>query len=261
MERLRRSLKLSRKEVDELLGIERRAAANLVEVPQDVLTRWCQELGNPSKTARVSSEIFSSYLCDPISEALGHLKGETQKVAALLNKEVNPLLVEGDDIRVPLNFYSGVFNNLVHCLRNSVDHGVEPGDEREELGKPRKATLGIHISSAQVSRTRSELIIEIYDDGRGLNEAKLRTKLGPQASREEVMMSIFEDGFSTKEEVTTISGRGVGMSALRAEVQKLGGKVEVESRPGQGLKIILRLPKISSLSDYVGHLMFRSKAS
>jgi chemotaxis protein histidine kinase CheA len=132
-----------------------------------------------------------------------------------------------------------------------------------ELGKSPSGVIDITVSVVKGKRGRSEVQIVIEDDGRGINEKKLRSKhpKGTLATRDEVLLSIFEDGFSTKDEVTTISGMGVGMSALKAEVEKLGGSVAVESEPLKGTKILLTMPKINSLSDYVGFLMLRPKAS
>jgi signal transduction histidine kinase len=261
--KLKRAFKWCRKEVNDLLGIESRAEKGGVEVPSDVLKRWCRELETPTKASVVSQEIFRDYLCESVEDLLGHLTEETQKLAALLGKKVLPLGLYGNSVRLLPEFYQGVISNLIHCIRNAVDHGLEPEAERVELGKSPSGVIDITVSVVKGKRGRSEVQIVIEDDGRGINEKKLRSKhpKGTLATRDEVLLSIFEDGFSTKDEVTTISGMGVGMSALKAEVEKLGGSVAVESEPLKGTKILLTMPKINSLSDYVGFLMLRPKAS
>src|SRR5262249_49056971 len=136
---------------------------------------------------------------------------------------------------------------LMHMVRNSVDHGVEPPDERERLGKPRNATVVL-----RAGRTAANVFIEIEDDGRGLDlDAIRRVALKRGICPEEelaamtpaqVRMLIFRPCFSTAPMVTDVSGRGVGMDVVHNNVERLKGTIQVGSEPGKGTCIRLQFP-------------------
>jgi two-component system chemotaxis sensor kinase CheA len=122
---------------------------------------------------------------------------------------------------------------LVHVVRNAVDHGLEPPQERAAAGKPARPKL--RLSSAIV---HGKLMVEIEDSGRGVDWQAVKAaaqKLGvPSATEEELVRAMFAPGLSTSAEVTTISGRGIGLSAVRQQVNDLGGHIAVISKPSQG---------------------------
>jgi len=136
---------------------------------------------------------------------------------------------------------------LMHMLRNSVDHGIETPEERVAAGKPRTATL---ILSAEQSGNR--IVVEVRDDGRGINIERVRQKavasglVGEDESHtlsdEQIARFIFAPGFSTAEKITDTSGRGVGMDVVLVNVTKLGGKIEISTRSGQGTRFQLNMP-------------------
>ncbi|MFB6086878.1 MAG: ATP-binding protein, partial [Haloarculaceae archaeon] len=136
---------------------------------------------------------------------------------------------------------------LMHVLRNAVDHGIEPPEVREEKGKPREGQIRLWAA-----RERDHVTITVEDDGGGLDVDRLREKAIEQGVRDETELAamddseiydlIFHPGFSTSEEVTDVSGRGVGMDVVRSTVTRLDGSVSVDSEPDEGTAVTLRLP-------------------
>ncbi|MGA0605154.1 chemotaxis protein CheA [Phenylobacterium sp. VNQ135] len=169
-----------------------------------------------------------------------------RQTAAGLGKSVE-LVLGGDGVEVDKSIADGLYEPLLHLLRNALDHGVEAPSERRAAGKPVPAVIRL---AAMVSG--DEVVIELADDGRGLDMARLRETAAARglASSEELgAMSdaaaadlIFRPGFSTAAAVTDLSGRGVGLDAVRARVAALGGRVEVHSARGRGARFLVRLP-------------------
>jgi two-component system chemotaxis sensor kinase CheA len=167
-------------------------------------------------------------------------------LSAKLGKEVRLELV-GSETELDRTVVDAVGDPLVHLVRNSLDHGLEPVQERLAAGKPGVGTLEISARHAG-----SSVVIEVRDDGRGINpEAIARTALSrglidAQAAAEISMKSalelLFAPGFSTAETTSDISGRGVGMDAVRAKIRELGGEVVLDSIPGEGTTAQIRLP-------------------
>ncbi len=163
-----------------------------------------------------------------------------------LNKSVD-FEVEGQDTELDRTILDEINDPLVHLVRNAVDHGIENPQERE---KARKNETGYIKLSAR--RERNNVIIEIEDDGKGLDVEVIKKKALEKGllslseienlSEDELRMLIFVPGFSTKEKVTEISGRGVGMDAVKTAVEKLGGKVRIYSKEGEYTKIRISLP-------------------
>lgn len=169
-----------------------------------------------------------------------------RQTAGGLGKSVD-LVIGGDGVEVDKTIADGLYEPLLHLLRNAVDHGVETTAERRAAGKPVPAPLRL---SAALSG--DEAVIELADDGRGLDMARVRATAAARglASAEALAaMSddaaadlIFRPGFSTAAAVSELSGRGVGLDAVRARVAALGGRVEVHSARGRGARFLLRLP-------------------
>lgn len=182
----------------------------------------------------------------PIESILERFPRVIRDLARKQGKEVE-LVLEGQDIELDRSILEGLGNPLTHMIRNSIDHGIEPPDERKRLGKPLPAKIRI-----KASREKDQVFIEVSDDGRGmdpdiLKEAAVRKGVitpGKAAGmdRKEALMLICLPGFSTAREVSDISGRGVGMDAVKAAVEPLGGSIDIDSQPGVGTRITLRLP-------------------
>ena len=171
----------------------------------------------------------------------------TVRVAANRSKKNVKFVVEGAEVELDKTMLAEITGPLEHILRNGVDHGLERPAEREKLGKPRQGTI---VLEAALDGHRA--VLKISDDGRGLDPAKIRTRAiemgrlsGAQVdemSDDEVFELIFQPGFTTAEEVSEISGRGVGLDAVRAAVAGLGGSVTIESHLGRGTQFVIGLP-------------------
>ncbi len=167
-------------------------------------------------------------------------------------KKVDLQLV-GETTEVDKTVIELITDPLVHLLRNSMDHGLEPPEERLQAGK--KDTGILRLSA---THEEGEVLITITDDGRGLNREKIIAKAmekgvldddGSQMSDSDVFNLIFLPGFSTADQVTDVSGRGVGMDVVRKNLEKIKGKIEIKSKQGGGTTIILRIPLTLAIID------------
>ncbi|MEL6543070.1 MAG: chemotaxis protein CheA [Myxococcota bacterium] len=167
-------------------------------------------------------------------------------LARNLSKDVD-VVVDGDEIELDRAILEALDTPFLHTLRNAVDHGIEPPDERIESGKANPAKL-----SLSASRDRDTVVVTIADDGRGLDADRLRdvaverglmtrTQADALTAREAHFL-ICLPGFSTKAEVSDVSGRGVGMDVVRGKIEGLSGTLDIESEPGVGTQFIFRLP-------------------
>ncbi|HPT27708.1 MAG TPA: chemotaxis protein CheA [Bryobacteraceae bacterium] len=151
----------------------------------------------------------------------------------------------GEDVELDRTLVEELADPLVHMIRNSMDHGLEPPAEREAAGKCGTGRLRL-----SASHQAGQIVIGISDDGRGLNKRRILDKAlarglvtpSSNPSDQEIYHLIFQPGFSTAERVTDVSGRGVGMDVVRKQVEKLRGRIEIESRPGLGSTFLLKLP-------------------
>jgi two-component system chemotaxis sensor kinase CheA len=182
----------------------------------------------------------------PISTLFTHLPRAVRELARDLDKQVE-LVVSGENTELDRKMIEALNDPLLHIVRNAVDHGIEPADVREALGKPPGGTIEV---SARARGAYAQ--ITIGDDGRGMEPQLLREVavrkglLPPDAaaalSDQEALELIFMPGFTTAQMITDISGRGVGMDVVRTNIQELGGQVQLESRAGAGTTITLVLP-------------------
>jgi chemosensory pili system protein ChpA (sensor histidine kinase/response regulator) len=180
----------------------------------------------------------------PFSEQVQRFRRLVRRTMTELDKRVE-LEVEGQDIRLDRTILERITPSLEHLLRNAVDHGIESPEKRKQAGKREIGSLRI-----AVSRSGPEVVIKISDDGNGLDQnaiyqmAVQRNMVVPGAklTDEELFQLILEPGFSTMQEVTQISGRGVGLDVVNADIKQFGGTLDITSRPGQGCMFTIRLP-------------------
>lgn len=182
-----------------------------------------------------------------LKEMLGTYPEYTMKLAERLDKPINAFTITGDDLLVDSEKYSSLIKALVHIFRNCVDHGLEGIDKRLEQGK---AEVGNISCSIHVNHEVFEISIE--DDGSGIDFEQIRTKaasVGLFTENEAVALDentllelIYKDSFTTKDKITDVSGRGMGLFALKTEMEKLGGKVEVFTEKNKGTKFRLLVP-------------------
>lgn len=167
-------------------------------------------------------------------------------LARQLGKDVE-LVIEGEETEIDKTMLEDLNDPLVHLVRNSVDHGVEDPAERAAAGKPSKSI--VQLSAMQVG---DHIVIEITDDGRGMRPDVLRQKAiekglidletANSLDDKQSLHLIFMPGFSTKDQISNVSGRGVGMDVVRTNIQKLNGRIDINSMPGEGTKISISLP-------------------
>ncbi|QSQ25626.1 response regulator [Pyxidicoccus parkwayensis] len=187
----------------------------------------------------------------PLSTVFDAFPRAVREMSRTQGKEVD-LVIENADIGVDRSMLGDVRDALVHLLRNSVDHGVENPDVRQQLGKPVTGRIRIKV------RVDGDMLhIEVEDDGRGMDPERLRQAAvnkrlinqvqAAALSEREAIELIFRPGFSTRDQVSELSGRGVGMDVVKRKVETLGGSVGVNSRIGRGTTITLRLPQSLAL--------------
>lgn len=174
----------------------------------------------------------------PLGTIFNLLPRAVRDIAKQQNKQVR-LRIEGAEVAVDRRILEGMKAPLTHLVRNALDHGIESAAERQQRGKPPEATLTVRGRSQG-----NEVVIEVIDDGRGLDHAAIREtalKRGLYTAAELAAMSpteietlIFTPGFSTRQQVSTLSGRGVGLDVVRANVEELNGSIRVLSTTGQG---------------------------
>jgi chemotaxis protein histidine kinase CheA len=175
-------------------------------------------------------------------EALGWLEDTFLLAAVKAEKEGLPALWLPSATIDP-DLYTELIRSLVHIARNAADHGLELPEDRETLGKPRAGRLTI-----QLELRDDTYLLVISDDGAGVDVVKVAAKavqlgLPSPRSREDTFELLFRDGFSTKDTVSALSGRGVGLSAVRSEARKLGGNVLIDSIAGKGTQFTVRFKR------------------
>lgn len=200
----------------------------------------------------------------PIKKVFGRFPRVVRDLARSLNKEIK-LILEGEETDLDKNLVEALADPLVHLVRNSVDHGIEAPDKREAAGKPRE---GIVVLSA--SQEGDHILLTIRDDGAGMNAEKLkeiaieRGVLDADAAArmpdKEAFSLIFAPGFSTKTEISEVSGRGVGMDVVKTKITQLNGTVNIDSEMGVGtileIKVPLTLAILPTLMVIIGKQTF-----
>lgn len=187
----------------------------------------------------------------PVGETFSRFRRVVRDTASSLGKEVNFEIV-GGDAELDKSMVEKIADPLMHLVRNSLDHGLEPPQERLAAGKPAAGKL---VLSAQ--HETGAILIRIEDDGRGINRERVLQRAwnrglleqGVVPSDDTINMLIFEPGFSTAEQVTNLSGRGVGMDVVRRNIEALRGTIRLLSNPGQGLIVDIRLPLTLAIID------------
>lgn len=185
-----------------------------------------------------------------------------RETARELGKEIE-LVITGEETELDKSMMEKIANPLMHLVRNAIDHGIEPVDVRIDSGKDKKGKIILHARQESGS-----IVIEISDDGRGIDQQKVLAKAlekglvqdGETLSRADILNLVFLPGFSTADRITAISGRGVGMDVVKRNIDQLHGKVTIDSVPGQGTTMRIRLPLtlaiISGFQVIIGDMVF-----
>lgn len=192
----------------------------------------------------LQTEIMTSRLV-PVGQIFDRFPRLVRDLARQLGKEI-AFVVEGKEIELDRSVLDELGEPVVHLLRNAIDHGLEAPETREAQGKPRGGMLTL-----AAARDRSAVLITVRDDGKGIDRARVLQRaleLGlveagtSRLDDAALMMCIAHPGFSTKEQVTEVSGRGVGIDAVQSRVRALGGSLGIETEPGKGTSVTIRLP-------------------
>jgi two-component system chemotaxis sensor kinase CheA len=209
-----------------------------------------------ARLSRISSDLQYSVM-DVRLVQVGFLFNKFHRVvrdAAYLEKKNVSLKLEGSDTEIDRNVLQVVSDSLIHIIRNCVAHGIELPEDRVKSGKPKDGLITLSASNET-----DAVLIEISDDGKGLNYEKIKSKaiaqnlISPEdakdLTKEDLSMLIFQPGFSTADEVTAISGRGVGMDVVKKTLDSIGGTIRVISMEGSGTVIQLTLPSSMALKS------------
>lgn len=203
--------------------------------------------GTAQNLGRITGELQEGVMrirMVPISQIFSRFPRLVRDLTRSLNKQVD-LRIEGEDTELDKSVIEDLLDPLIHCVRNSIDHGIESAEERAEKGKPETGDLLLRASNEG-----NMIIIEIADDGRGIDVDAVRRKAidrgvihpSKALSDLEAFNLIFDPGFSTARKVSNISGRGVGLDVVKKQIEKLNGSVTVWSTANEGTRFTIKIP-------------------
>jgi len=210
-----------------------------------------RKVTHAGKIVRELQDLSMSMRMVPLKATFQKLARLVRDVAQRAGKQVE-FVTDGEDTEIDRNMVDVIGDPLVHMVRNAVDHGVEPPDAREAAGKPRTGVVRLAAYHAGGS-----VVVELTDDGRGLDREKILAKaiekglVAPDRvlSDAETLGLIFAPGFSTADQITDISGRGVGMDVVKRNIESLRGRVDISSELGRGSVFSIRLPLTLAITD------------
>jgi two-component system chemotaxis sensor kinase CheA len=244
------SVRVDVDQLDDLHGLVEQLVTSRIKLRRAVddgdVTSATDTLGELDKiTGSLQNTVMDMRLI-PLRKVISKFPRLVRDLAREQEKEID-FRMEGQDIELDRTILTEISDPLMHILRNAVDHGIEPPADREAAGKDREGTIEL-----RASRERDHVTVTVEDDGRGLDVDELRRKAVEKGVRTEAELDSMEDsevydlvfhpGFSTADEVTDVSGRGVGMDVVHSTVKQLDGSVNVESEQGEGTTVTLRLP-------------------
>jgi len=223
-------------------------SARAIEVSGSPLHRNVAQLSRITKELQHTSMALRMI---PIKQTFQKMERLARDLARSCVKKVQ-FATAGDDTELDRTVVEEIADPLVHMVRNSMDHGLESPADRLAAGKPETGT--VHLSAYHQG---SNIVIELRDDGRGIDPEKIYRKavekgvIAPNAvlSRDEILALIFAPGFSTAEKVTAVSGRGVGMDVVKRNIDRLRGKIEIDSAVGRGSTFKIKLPLTMAIID------------
>jgi two-component system chemotaxis sensor kinase CheA len=230
-------------------------AESLVRHDADFTTLKSQALQRKmAQMTRITAELQKTYMSMrlvPIGPLFRRMSRLVRDLSRQFGKQVQ-METAGEDIELDRTIVEELSDPLMHMVRNAMDHGIEPPEERIAAGKAPAARL---LLKAQ--HRAGQVVIEIGDDGRGLDAAKIKAKAvqkglispGKELTESETFNLIFEPGFTTAAQVTNVSGRGVGMDVVRRHIEKLRGRIEIRSSLGRGTAFLLKLPLTLAIID------------
>ena len=251
------TLRVSVEKVDQLINLvgelvitQAMLAQNSRNLDPGLYQQLASGLADLERNTRDLQESVMSIRMIPMSVVFNRFPRMLRDLAAKLGKKVE-LVTQGEATELDKGLVEKITDPLTHLVRNSCDHGIELPADRIAKGKPEQGTITL-VASHQ----GGSIVIEVRDDGRGLNRDKLIKKAREKGidapdtmTDQEVWGLIFAPGFSTADQVTDVSGRGVGMDVVKKNITSLGGTVEIDSAEGYGMKVSVRLPLTLAIMD------------
>ena len=251
------TLRVSVEKVDQLINLvgelvitQAMLAQNGKAIDTGLYQQMVKGLADLERNTRDLQEAVMSIRMIPMSLVFNRFPRMLRDLAAKLNKKVEMVQI-GESTELDKGLVEKITDPLTHLVRNSCDHGIEMPAERLAKGKPEHGTITL-----RASHQGGSIVIEVRDDGKGLNRGKLIEKArergidAPDSMPDaEVWSLIFAPGFSTAEVVTDVSGRGVGMDVVKKNITALGGTVEIDSAEGYGMTVRVRLPLTLAIMD------------
>lgn len=244
------------KETKEILGSSAMGDERQIEVAITKVNQIARRVGTLPGGGPVAQDLILELVMEPVSRFVEPYNDVVQVLAAKLVKNIAPLEIKNGSLMVVPEIYNSLFATLIHAFRNAVDHGIETPEWRQSNGKSEEGHITVDFSM-EYRETLPYLSIKIQDDGQGIHPDKVReklTSLGKDVSKEsdqEVIQHIFDNQFSTRDEVSDISGRGVGMDAVKTAAELLAGKVWVESKVGSGTSILIEVPYLTEFEQSI----------
>jgi two-component system chemotaxis sensor kinase CheA len=231
-----------RGKLDKLLGDKMEKNIEINDDDYAALLRALLSSEDPVKIAKM----VQSWKLETAQRRLAFVKQQAESLAQRMGKQGLEVKIHPNNIRFESDDWASFWSSFTHILRNAIDHGIEPPEERFQVGKPEHGSLHIETYIDD-----GEFVIAFEDDGRGIDWDAVATKAKladlPHASEKDLVNAIFKDGITTKAIVTQFSGRGVGMGAVSEECAKRGGKIELDSKPGRGTRFLFRFPMNESI--------------
>lgn len=235
---------------EEAKGYGREIWGNNFEIQEDVVTLPVSDATEFGRDLRAQGAqgiaflYFQKIVAKPVRDLLIPFETQLSFFATMAEKKISVIMPSSGEIRVFSPVYKEFFDSLVHVARNIVDHAAEPPGARAAAEKTPDLNVWVDVAYGPFKHT---MVLTIADDGAGIDPAKLREKLGEAAkgeSDEAVLQHIFDPRVSTRDNVSEESGRGIGLNAVKDVVEKLSGSVHVDSEPGKGTALTIRLPII-----------------
>lgn len=251
------SIRVDVKKVDQLINlagelviIQAMLAQNSQTLDPTANQQLLSGLADLDRNTRDLQEAVMSIRMIPMSTVFSRFPRMLRDLANKLGKKIN-LVTQGEATELDKGLVEKITDPLTHLVRNSLDHGIEMPEDRIKAGKSEQGTLTL-----SAAHQGGSIVIEVRDDGRGMNREKLIRKARERGidapdtmTDNEVWMLIFAPGFSTAEQVTDVSGRGVGMDVVRKNIAALNGSVEIDSVEGVGMRVSIRLPLTLAIMD------------
>jgi two-component system chemotaxis sensor kinase CheA len=258
---LRDQKKFNPQHIDLQVKVDTKKLDNLVDLTGELVINQAMLRQNPHVVSAKDQKLYhnlnqlgqitSGLQKTAMSMRMVPIRSTFQKMVRLVRdlaknsgKEVQ-LEMSGEDTEIDRNVVEELYEPMVHMIRNAADHGIESPEEREAAGKERHGTIFL-----KAYHKGGHIIIEIQDDGKGLDKKRIVEKAKSQnlitdenkMTEADIFNLVFQPGFSTAAKVTDISGRGVGMDVVKRGIDKLRGRVEIQSRPGEGSTFVISLP-------------------